>query len=397
MTANERIAMYEVITNYGYILHECNKADYRPDNPEVNKYYLSDEELTELYNSITDSSTTNNNNSMEGKKMNITGNTTAKAVLNAAGKNTFRFINFTLGIDFQKPVIIRCGTGSFTVKKLWDMLPHKNHDYNVAVIVPSRHAYNGHKIATINQSGFDITSFYEISIYFDNKKTIPDTYNRKSDFEQDRKNANHYYMIAQRKEYAIPVKKREDCFRNYPFNEYDRYIILSNEYNSSNSMYFKDIQKQGKKQYYSTGSNYYHENDSKYRPVNWFDRSGYFVRDRRETLKNKAHTLHCEREKTKYLETDIGYHQSKAIREQVINLKAAIIKKLENETSYEKTKPITGLLYWDFEGILYDTELFIKRTAGKEYSSITSSTKAYTNIMEKINKTYNKLNETEGK
>ena len=389
MTVNERIAMYEVITNYGYMLHECNKADTRPTDPETSIYYLPDNELTDLYNSVI-------KEKEEEKKMNTTGNTTAKAVLNAAGKNTFRFINFTLGIDFQKPVIIYHGSGNFTIKKLWDLLPHKNHDYNVAVIVPSRYAYNGHKIATINESGFDITGFYEISIYFDNKKTIPDTYNRKSDFEQDRKNASHYYMIAQCKEYAIPVKKREDCFR-YTFNEYDRYIILNDEYNSSNSMYFRDIQKQGKKQYYSTGSNYYHEKDSEYRPVNWFDRSGYFVRNRRETLKNKARALHCEREKTKYLDSDIGYSQSKAIREQVVNLKAAIIKKLENETSYEKTKPITGLLYWDFEGILYDTELFIKRTAGKEYSSITSSTKAYTSIMEKINKTYNKLNETEGK
>lgn len=349
-----------------------------------------------MTNNSMNNNTTTNNNKTEGKKMIIAGNVNAKEILKAAGKNTFRFINYTLGIDFQNPVIMHKGSGNFTIKKIWDVIPHKNYDYDVAVIVPSTFGMNGYRIVSITEKDFDIFRFYEMAIFFE-YRTIPDTYNIKSPFQDDRKKAGHYYVIAQRKDYHKKATKHRSDFGRYNFNNYDRYIITekTHKYAGNNVLYFKDIQKQGKEQYFSTGSIYYHKPDSDERPVNWFDKSGYYVRDRKNDLKLRAKNIRMEREKARYIETDTS-EQSKAVRESIVTVKNALIKKLENVTTYTATKAVTSLLYWNFESVLFDTELFIKRTAGKEYSSIESSNKAYNSIIEKINKIYTEMNKIKG-
>lgn len=314
------------------------------------------------------------------------GNATPKALLKAAGKNTFKYLHENFGFDFEKPFILEEGENNFTINKVWSIIPHCNYDYTVAVVVSGYTPY--YYCVQILSNDF--------SIELPNKnvlkwKTRPETYYRKSDFNRDRKKALEYFIIAQKKEYCLPIV--ETRYGNYTFLENVRYTNVVK--NGSYGITFSEPN-QGEKTYFSVGNYIYGKSDDiKNNPVNWFDKSGYLTYYKREELKRKAKKIREERQKAKYLETDNTSYIEK-VRYEFNKLKTYSIGLLAATNNYETLKNISRCFEWKVTWILFEIELFEQRTNNKEYASIENSMTAYNNILEKIQKAYEELNGKEG-
>ena len=317
----------------------------------------------------------------EARKMKVISgntNTSAKALLTAAGKNTLRYIHDNYGLDFEQPFILEKLNEKFTVNKIWSFIPHYLYDFTVVAVVHDERLpqYN---IAKILSNGIDI------ELPNKNKydhKTRPEHYYLKGDFDKDRKKGNDYFIIAQQKNYIRPVKEKE----NPVFDENHRYIITKTNHSY---LYFKDPEKQGKEEYYSSGRFVYDRRSNNFE--NWFDKSGYLVIRQQERLQQEAKKLRTEREKAKYLETDNTSYIEK-VRYEFNKLKTYSIGLLAAASNYETLKNISHCFDWKIAWILFDIELFEQRTNNKEYASIEKSMTAYNNILSKIQKAYDELN-----
>lgn len=350
---------------------------------------------------------------MEGKKMIITGNSSAKAVLTAAGKNTFRYIREIAGIDFTRPVIINQIDGKFTINQIWKTLPHVNYDYSVCVIL-SRNMetkypdswMNRYYIVKLTYGGTanDFVTEIRSETYFDSH-TKPDDIYRKTDFNDIRKTETvKAFVIAQKKEYNVPIKIRKKYgSENYKIKENERYTAIkpSYTYYGHEPCYTKIItrfdlkERDGNRQKPHYANVPFIPGNSEYGNIEtFFDKSGYYVQGKRDSLKRRAKALRDERAKALYLETDTSNKATDA-KIAVTKAKTYIIGLLAATNDYKTVSKIAHILDFDFKWIVFDLELFEKRTANKEYSSIESSEKAYNNIMQKIEKLYSKLAEKE--
>lgn len=310
------------------------------------------------------------------------GNATPKALLKAAGKNTFKYLHENFGFDFEKPFILEEGTNNFTINKVWSIIPHCNYDYTVAVIVSGYTPY--YYCVQILSNDFNIELPNKNALEW---KTRPETYYRKADFNNDRKKTLDYFIIAQKKEYCLPIIEKR--YGNYTFLENVRYTNVVKH--STYGITFNEP-KQGKETYFSVGNYIYGKSDDiRNNPVHWFDKSGYLTYYKREELKRKAKKIREERQKAKYLETDNTSYIAK-VKYEFNKLKTYAIGLIAAANSYETLNCISRYFDLKITWILFDIELFEKRTNNKEYSSIESSIAAYNNIMAKIQKAYDELN-----
>lgn len=306
--------------------------------------------------------------------------------MTAAGKNTLRYAHDNYGFDFEQPFILERLTGKFTINKIWSFIPHYLYDYSFTVIAIVKDEYqDDYNIVKIAPSYIDIELPNKNSVDY---KYHPDYYFRKGDFDRDRKAGKDCFIIAQEKKYIIPVKEIKLC--DYDFQENERYTNIKMFNNGS--IYFTDPNKQGKKQYYSIGNFIYGKyDDIRNCPFKWFDKSGYLTYFRKEELKRKANKLRSEKEKAEYLETDNTSYIEK-VRFEFNKLKTYAIGLLAATSNYETLKNISHCFNWSISWILFDIELFEKRTNNKEYASIENSMTAYNNILVKIQKAYKELN-----
>lgn len=310
---------------------------------------------------------------------------TKKEVLQNVGRNTFRFIRESVGIDFQKPVIINKISGPFTIGNVWKILPHTNYDYTVCATVKNNKAAgyaNEWRIVEIDSNSFEIE--LKSATYFD-FKTIPEVFFRKGDFDKLRKNKNCIcYIVAQKNEYILdPV--RRPAYGTYTFDENHRYIIKKNTNRSLNVI---DINKTGKSSCYEPYSRCITGKEED--PSTFFDKSGYFIRNRKNRLYTAAAKLRAERKKAAFLACDMTKYIEKA-KAEIEKAKQTLIEKIKVSKSYDQYKPINRA-FTTFEWIIFDFELFEKRIAGKEYTSIENAENAYSKIIEKTNKFYEEIN-----
>ena len=320
------------------------------------------------------------NERKEGKTMNVISgntNTSIKALLTACGKNTLRYIHDNYGLDFEQPFILERLTEKFTINKVWSFIPHYLYDYIVTVIVKDNYQ-DEYNIVKITSNGIDIELPYKHNYDY---KSRPDYYCRKGDFDIDRKAGKDCFIITQEKKYVKAVQEDSTAFE-----ENHRYIITKVNHSY---LYFKDPEKQGKKEYYSSGRFAYAKRNNNFE--NWFDKSGYLVIRQQERLQQQAKKLRTEREKAKYLETDNTSYVEK-VKYEFNKLKTYAIGLLAAANNYETLKNISHCFDCEISWILFDIELFEQRTNNKEYPSIENSMKAYNSIMKKIEKAYDKLN-----
>lgn len=308
-----------------------------------------------------------------------------KAIQKHCGKNTFRWMNEVFGFNYKKPFIMNFFIDNFTIKQIWEVIPHIDYDYTVCLLVNKKGIFES-KFYAVELFRDKINIELKSKTYFPEYKTYPDTFWRKSDFENYRKsNEVQTYIIAQRKEYTNERKipDKYSTYGNYPINDNDRYII---------DKYWYCINTHNTKRWINRVDLVETTNNGNKKTVNvpsvekqsdLFDHSGYYVFNRREELKRKAAAIKANREKEKYNKTDYS-NQIEYIKSIFIEKKKYIANMLLKVSNHEQMqivdKMVSGLRY-----ISFDIDLFIKRTINREYPSNETATKAYNNIIEKLN------------
>lgn len=313
-----------------------------------------------------------------------------KTILERTGKNTFRWLNEVLGFNFEKPIILNCFNGNFTTKNIWSVIPHYNYDYVVCVLVKDTvNKYNTEYYAVeITENGFDID--LKSKTYFDNYKSYPETFCRKSDFDRMRRSGYcNVFIIAQDEKYTNNRKTREQCttYGNYVFSNNDRYIIRNYQYStrSDNTRYIYrvDITETTNNGQKKTANIPCSPKDPYTKEEEIFDHSGYYLLNRRENLKRQAKQIKANREKERYNNTDYS-EQVKDVKAKTEEIKKYICSKLMNVSNYEESKIVDNMVS-RFRWLMMNIDFFYQKITEKGYSSNETATKAYNNIIEKIN------------
>ena len=311
-------------------------------------------------------------------------------VLKMAGKNTFRFVHEAAGIDFEKPVIYLYGEGPFTLRKIWENLPHLNYDYKVLIIFRRQWKSGLSIVKLLGRDDFTIE--VKSRTYFD-YKTIPDTICRKSDFNEARKeNCVHFYVIAQRNDYTQPEKGRDNSgYGRKAIKDNTRYYIeniaecYENTAMARKYPYRLSLIEEGgtgKKFDWNIYENIPHRYGEKIPVSDIFDKSGYYVCARRAELKRRAENLRAERAKSEYLRTDISHYipELKAAAEEAKKSFANDVLTAscadEFDELYNKVRTIKNI-YWDIER-------FEKYEKEKCFASVNAAIEYYNKIMQKI-------------
>ena len=313
-----------------------------------------------------------------------------KEILDKAGKNTFRFLHGTDGYDFTKPVILNRFSGTFTIKKLWSIIPHKDYDYNVCVLVNVPNSrYEREKkyyIARIcGENSFDIE--LKASAYF-GWYTIPNTFYTKGMFTELRKRSDiETYLIAQRKDYQTPITEKKpysvgtlDDNVRYIFNK-EQYAYTANmEKKYISELHLRDTTGKGKEIVYRVPQ--YYRKDLTFYDI--LDNSGYYVYNRRAELKRRAAALRAEREKAAYNEYDTTGMIEKAVNA-AEKTKSAIIEKIQTAADYNSMYALHRKLY-DIAWLYYDIELFTEKINNKKFPSIPACENSLQKIIDKAEK-----------
>lgn len=319
--------------------------------------------------------------------INIT-NTNKTNVLKTVGKNTFRFIRETAGIDFEKPVIIRQGRGPFTLRKVCETIPGFNCNYTIMVIID--HYIRGWHVVKLTKSGLDFVTELKSATYFD-FHTIPDTFYRKSDFEKLRKDDREFFVIAQLADYNLPLKQRKPySYGRKPIDENKRYIIESKSYSlivTGGEKYLHRLSLieeggTGKKFDWNIYENVPYRYGQKFELSELFDKSGYCVYKRRAELKAKAAKIRAERAKKEYMQTDTARYipELKAALEEA---KAFVSKEVLEISNYDAARDMQEKMR-SIAFVYHDITHFEVNEREKNYPSVNAVKAEFEKIMGKI-------------
>ena len=223
------------------------------------------------------------------------------AELNEINPQTMKALHNVFGIDWKKPAaVVR-----------FDAPPTKAAVLKAAeeIQIPAPAVVLYHRT---KWSDYDKTRFYAFTVSesgVDNPKipyrentgdALSDTWAKKhfDEWRKDQREAATVYTVYQAKrDRSAPEKIGKP-------NEYTRYTITATEtgcYNNGPKAYkLRPVDRN--KDTAAATINYYHKDGKTQhdQPEDILDRSGYYVRDRRENLKRRAAALKAEREKTAY-------------------------------------------------------------------------------------------------
>ena len=223
------------------------------------------------------------------------------AELNEINPQTMKALHNVFGIDWKKPAaVVR-----------FDAPPTKAAVLKAAeeIQIPAPAVVLYHRT---KWSDYDKTRFYAFTVSesgVDNPKipyrentgdALSDTWAKKhfDEWRKDPREAATVYTVYQAKrDRSAPEKIGKP-------NEYTRYTITATEtgcYNNGPKAYkLRPVDRN--KDTAAATINYYHKDGKTQhdQPEDILDRSGYYVRDRRENLKRRAAALKAEREKTAY-------------------------------------------------------------------------------------------------
>lgn len=323
-----------------------------------------------------------------------------KEVLNTCGKNTFRYIRETAGINFERPVIINHFDGSFSLGQVWKLLPHINYDYTVCIIL-SRNMTTKYADSWMNRYYYvkltyggrtgDFITELNSQTYFETK-TIPDTLYRKSDFTEIRKLETACgFIIAQKKEYCLTLKTRENR-KDYKLNDYTRYKDIKPDFThyGSHGAYRKIITA-----FYVSEKEGFIKNQKVYVPFvpsddnygkieTFFDKSGYYVQHTKDELKRRAAALRAERKKAEYVKVDFT-DQAENLKRYYKETREYIANEFIKADTYDKIVLIDNAIS-KIRWFSSDIDHYLEVTEKKGYSSIEQANEKYNNIIAGLNK-----------
>lgn len=313
-------------------------------------------------------------------------------------KNALRALAGVFGFDFEADFIAAEIDTPTTVNKINKFLTERGVDpcnnKTVALVQsPVRYRADRLYVAEILPGDFSIDFRIIDSGLYDVRGL--DEYYRRGDFNEDRKQEGaRVYIISQNKKYLyLPYKKREP----FDINSDTRYILKD----ASELWAWDPVQKKSYKKCGVSTLKLTLANERRVRTVradaefltDVFDKSGYFIKPKRDTLKRRAAALRAERKKA---EADAADH-SDAINEihaEIEKLKKAAADALLTVKNKDFEK-ITDVLwrYDGLEGVVKNYENFKTACIEKKFASVEKYTADYNEIKNRINKVNTKIKE----
>ncbi len=297
----------------------------------------------------------------------------AKKALLRENKYALRGLHDVFGYDFMAPHDVMHISGKFTINQVNKLVEKAGYSVRsktvLLVKVNGRGCWNNElHVVKVMGSGYKVD--FRSPYYNNYNNKAFDNYYAKKGFEEARKDDKvEAYIICQENDF---LRKKADS----PVDREDRYKISCRW-----TGHYDIVSCTTSKKYDWTLDTYNREHLE-----DVFDRSGYFVKFKREDLKRRAEKLRAEREKAAYLETENTAKIDNLLR-MIDKRKLEIVEQLANATTSAAMKSIEDSVSYfrGLGGILSDFEIFKRKTENKEYPSIAASDAAYNRIMAKLN------------
>lgn len=303
-----------------------------------------------------------------------------------------RSLHDTLGFDFNAPYHVYEINGKFTVRKIEKMILANGYNFvnSIVAVVTRRFDNYWNKdfcLATVDNSGVNID--YKTHYYNNYVNSCLDTFNRKSDFEEYRKNDNtETYVFCQ-----LKVNLAEQKTKQVNYSERFKYVPY--KYGKccdgkGNSWYsyikLQLTEEKGTVVDYKVSNHCYGLKTENLEDI--IDKSGYITCERRRDWKYKAKKLREKRAKAAFEATD-NTAKINELENLIAQRKNELEEAFKNAVTAKEIQNV-GKAIGDYFNSLYrivdDFEILKVKDANKEYSSIEVFNNAYNGILEKMKK-----------
>lgn len=308
-----------------------------------------------------------------------------KKVDSAKASRILPILHHAFNFDFESDFSIYRFDGNFTHNKIKKLVGVSDFsEYNASMIITNiKYRENYFYIVGINENGFSLSFRNNVPFKY---YSCFDWFNSGSTFESARKEQNIVsYVVIQKKELEKkPIKKEVDfsidrikavssvCLGSY--NEPQKHGISSIDYVNPYT---------GEKNTLKIGS---FESDN----VNFFiDKSGYFLQNKRNVLKQNAKALKTKRLKQEVSEKDFS-SDIRNIKNLFNALKSELSNRLNEHCDYEKLGIISSCVR-SLEWITLDINRLEKANTEKTFSSVESAKYLISSIWEKLERTEEKM------
>ena len=249
-------------------------------------------------------------------------------------KNALRALNMLYGFDFQADFIAEKITGAFTLSKVMKTAGNDPVNYKIVCVVVSDTSFYRDDLNTVEIFGSGASDFnITHTIRSFGFKTKIDYYFAKGRFNDERKTAKAAYIIAQKNNLLSGAykEKKPDLTGRLSAKEINTFCH-GWQYRNCN----------------------YNEND--------FDKSGYFVADKRNNLQQRARALRATRKAAAFKAVN-NSEIINGLRDDLTALKKSIAEKLTAAGTYEEVKAIyNSLSYYKGLADLYSSFEYIEKS-----------------------------------
>lgn len=303
-----------------------------------------------------------------------------------------RSLHDTLGFDFNAPYHVYKIDGKFTVRKIEKMIQADKYTFKNAMVAVVTRRFDNYWnkdfcLATVDNSGVNID--YKTHYYNNYVNSCLDTFNRKSDFEEYRKNDNtETYVFCQ-----LKVNLAEQKTKQVNYSERFKYVPY--EYGKccdgkGNSWYsnikLQLTEEKGTVVDYKVSNHCYGLKTENLEDI--IDKSGYIVCEHRRDWQYKARKLREKRVKAAFETTD-NTAKINELEKLIAQRKNELAEAFKNAVTAKEIQNV-GKAIGDYFNSLYrivdDFEILKAKDANKEYSSIEVFNNAYNGILEKMKK-----------
>jgi len=293
------------------------------------------------------------------------------SILNKKNRETTKDIHKRLGVDFEKPFDLIEFDSEFTINKLKKAAAARGYETNnslVLALIDDPFWSGRFQAVRITNKGYDIDPL-------DGYTSGVDHFHTKSDFEEKRKGGrlNGGYILCQKKEYLLPVKKHSFRWHEYEPTTTDRYK-------------FKRFRHQQHVELMRTDNNGEIFELTIYNGINadnyneYIDKSGYYIEGVRQDLKQRLKQYKANKKKSEYLAVDFSA-KIEALKQLIDAKKTVLVFEFSQAKTAEQIEKIRDKMgYHGLWGAMRDFERMIEMTNEKSYSSIESFENNYRTI-----------------
>lgn len=306
-------------------------------------------------------------------------------------RKAMRGLHDLFGYDFCKPHEILYLDGKFTVKQVNKLAASAGYGAKSEIVLLTRNkaregCYDGglHVVRIVGE-GFEVEFSRRIP-YYGNRGEPFKCFYRKGNFDNMRKSVlNETWIILQAREFLRlpPQEIKLDLTERFRIGKVDMSRYNGESYVNRVELFRRDGK--GERMKYETHGKYLWEGMWKPASVyDIFDKSGWYLRARREDLKRRADFLRADRKKAAYLNID-NTGKVEELQALIDRRKRELAAQLLTATTEKEINAIYNALGWrGLYGIVRDFEFFREKTESRKFSSIEESDRAYNAIKEKL-------------